>query len=140
MDLSPDHIQGVDERLIPLIRHLDSSMPPGAPAQEMQDNVLVHEEEITLHLLVEAVGNVDTADVTGSWLGPHPTDPTSLHYLRDEIQHLLSHSNSLEKALHDERRGMPPTDMKLTERLAVIAYTACSEEANNFADVKAAPV
>ena len=32
--------------------------------------MLVHEEEITLHLLVESIGKVHAASVAGAWLGP----------------------------------------------------------------------
>jgi hypothetical protein len=77
----------------------------------MEDDRFVHEEQVALDLGIERVGKLDAADVCGAWFGPLSADTTCLHDLRDELEDLVSNTNSFEKALHCLVRGMPPSDM-----------------------------
>ena len=55
-------------------------MPPGTPADHVEDDVLPNEEQVAFHLVVEFVKNFHTADVVRTKLGPLTAEFTSLNY------------------------------------------------------------
>ena len=72
MDGQPSGVDGLDEGLFLLVRDDESGMPSRAPVQHVEDDEIMHEQEIALDLLVEGVGEVYTARVAGARLGPLP--------------------------------------------------------------------
>ena len=77
--------------------------------------MIVNEEEITLNLLVEGVGNVHAAHVVWAWLRPHPADLARVADLGDQIQDFIGYSDSFQESAHDLGRGMPPSHMELAQ-------------------------
>ena len=48
----------------------------------MEDDVLVHEQEVTLHLLVELIGKFCAADVGWPWPCPLTADWAAVYHVR----------------------------------------------------------
>ena len=115
-------------------------MPTGASVDKMENDVLVHEQQITLHLSIEFVGKVNTAHVVWATLGPHATYLAGVTDFRDEVEHLVRYSNSLQEPAHDILGRMPPADVELPESESVSSRTAGAEESDNSTDVKVGPV
>ena len=58
-DLDPTGVDGVDQDVGCLVGNYLCHVPSGTTIQKMENDVVVHENEVTLHLLVEAVWNFD---------------------------------------------------------------------------------
>ena len=76
-------------------------MPPGTPADHVEDGVLANKEQVTLHLVVEFVGNFRTADVVWTRLCPLTADFTCLHYFWTVLQDSVSYAHTIHKPLQD---------------------------------------
>ena len=55
----------------------------------MEKNVLTDEEQVTLHLIVEFVRDLNTAHMVGARLGPLATHFAGLNNVRNELQDSL---------------------------------------------------
>ena len=115
-------------------------MPTGATINEVEDDVMVHKQQITFHLSIEFVGKVNTAHVVWARLGPHATYLAGVTDFRNEVEHLVRYSNSFQEPSHDILRRMPPADVELPESESVSSRTAGAEESDNSTDVKIGPV
>ena len=111
-------------------------MPTRTSIQHVEDYVLVDEQEVTLDLFVEGIRNVRTAHVVWARLGPHAAHLTGIAYFWYQIEDLVRDSYSLEEAAHYGSRGVPPTDVELSQRESVCAYATGPEESDYSADVK----
>ena len=140
MKSNPTLLNGVGERLFLLVGNQHSCVPSGASVEHVKDDMFVDEEEVTLNLLVEGVGDVDTAHVVGSWICPHSADLTRVTDLWNEIQYLIWDSNSFQEPAHDLSRDMPPSHMELAQREPVSSNSSCSEESHHPTDIKIRPI
>ena len=70
-------------------------MPPRASVQHVKDDELVDEQEVTLDLLVESIGEVHAASVAGAWLGPLSAHCSSVDHFWNEIKYSVGNSNVL---------------------------------------------
>ena len=111
MHTDPEIIDRLHEGLGVLVRDRSGCIPPGTPADHVEDDVLADEEQVTFYLIVEFVGNFHTADVVWTRLSPLTADFTCLNYFWNPLEHRLSNAHSVQKSLHDMLRGMPPPDM-----------------------------
>jgi hypothetical protein len=66
----------------------------------VEDNVLLDEEKVTFNLLVELVGDLDTACMVWSRLSPCATNLTSLDDLWDKVQYSLRHTYTVKELCH----------------------------------------
>ena len=85
MESHPTLLYRVGEGTLRLIGDQHPCMPSGTSVQQVEDGVVMDEEEITLNLLVEGVGNVHTAHVVWAWFRPHAADPARVADLGDQI-------------------------------------------------------
>ena len=111
-------------------------MPSGASVQHVKDDVIMDKEEVALDLLVEGVGDVDTAHVVRSWLSPHPADLARVADLRDQVQNFIWDSDSFQESAHDLGRGMPPSHMELVQGEPMCSDSSSPEQSDHSADVK----
>ena len=115
MDSYPDRVDGLDQSVFLLVRDERGCVPAGASIKHMEDDVLVHEQEVTFYLLVELVRNIHAAGVAGSWLRPGSANTAGVYNLGDEVQNFLRDSYSSQESRHGVLRGMPPTHMQLPQ-------------------------
>ena len=109
------HPKGIDrlhERLLLLVRDHFGGVPWCAPINHVENDVLVDEQQVALHLLVERIGHLNVAGVAGPRLGPLTAYTARVNDLRDQIQDLLRDANPVEESLHGLGGCMPPTDMR----------------------------
>ena len=109
----PEGIDRLHERLLLLVRDHFGGVPSCAPINHVENDVLVDEQQDALHLLVERIGHLNVAGVTGPRLGPFTANSARVDDLRDQIQYFLRDANPVEESLHSFGRSMPPTDMQL---------------------------
>ena len=100
MNACPNSINGGDKRLILFVWGQCGSMPPSAPVQHVENNILMNEEKVTFHLLVKLIRYLNAACVARPGLLPLSADSTGLHYLWDEIEDFLRNPNSFQEAFH----------------------------------------
>ena len=81
----PKFIDGGHEVFFGLTGDELCRMPAGAAINHVEDDVLVYEQQITLHLRIERICNLDVAGVAGPWARPFPAN---LACLRDLRKHL----------------------------------------------------
>ena len=79
MHTDPKIINCLHEGLGVLVRDNSGCMPPGTPADHVEDDVLADEKQVALHLVVELVRNFHTADVVWTRLGRPTADFTCLN-------------------------------------------------------------
>ena len=101
MEPNPTLLDGVGECLFLLVGNQHPCVASGASVKHVKDDVFVDEEEVTLDLLVEGVGDVDTAHVVRSWLCPHSTDLTRVTDFWDQVQNFIWDSDSLKESAHN---------------------------------------
>ena len=77
-------------------------MPTCATVQHVEDDVLVHEEEVAFHLLVELVCKFRAADVCRSWASPLPAYRAAVHNVWNHVQNFVGYANSFEESAHSE--------------------------------------
>ena len=70
MNGNPSGVDGLDEGLFGFVRDHECGMPSRASVQHVEDDELVHEQEVTLDLLVEGVGEIHAARIAGAKFGP----------------------------------------------------------------------
>ena len=75
-------------------------MPSGAAIQHMEDDVFMHEEKITFHLLIESVWKVYAAGVTGAGLSPSTAYAAGMDNFWNKVEDSLGDSDSLEEPSH----------------------------------------
>ena len=85
MESHPTLLYSVGEGPLKLVGDHRPCVPSGTSVQQVEDGVVMDEEEITLNLLVEGVGNVHAAHVVWAWFRPHAADPTRVADLGDQI-------------------------------------------------------
>ena len=100
MDFHPDFIHGVHKGFIFLVVDHLCSVPPSASAKQVEDNGLVDEQQVTLHLFVEFIRKVDSTHIAGLWLRPLPTHFAGVTYFWDQAQNFISHTDSLQELEH----------------------------------------
>ena len=76
-----------------------SGVPSCTTINEMEDDLLVDKEQVTLDLGIKRVGELCAANVCWARFGPLSADTASLHDLRNELDHTVSNTNSFEEAL-----------------------------------------
>ena len=111
MDGEPVLFHGLHERFAHFVRDEACRVPPCAPIQHVEYDVFVHKQQVTFHLVVEFVGEFNTAHVVWAWLGPFSADFARLHDFGDKLENSLGYPYSLKEPTHDMVRGMPPSDM-----------------------------
>ena len=89
MDGVPQSVDGLDESVVLLVGYHPCCMPPCASVHHVEDHILVDEEEVTLHLLIELVRNVNRTSVTWPGLRPLTTDSTCLNNFWNQAQNLV---------------------------------------------------
>ena len=72
VDGYPSGVDGLDEGLFCFVRNDECGMSSRASIQHVENDELVHEQEIALDLLVEGIGEVYTACIAWTKLGPLP--------------------------------------------------------------------
>ena len=100
MGADPYLVNGGHEHILIFSRYLVSGVPPCATINEMEDDLFVDKEQVTLDLGIKRVGKLCAAYVGWARLGPLSADTASLHGLRNEFDHVVSNTNSFEEALH----------------------------------------
>ena len=80
--------------------YLAGGVPPRTTIEEVEDYRLADEEQVTLDLGMKSIGKLCAANMCWTWLGPLPANTASLDDLWYELDHIVSNSNSFEKALH----------------------------------------
>ena len=111
MDSDPELSDGVHASILTFARNFTRGVESCASVNEMENNVLVHEQQIALDLLVEGVRDVNVRLISRSRLVPLTAHLAGLTYLRNDLQDFVWYSNSLEKFLHRVRGCMPPAGM-----------------------------
>ena len=101
MKPDPTLLDGVSECLFLLVQNQHPCMPPSTPIQHVKDDVLVDEEEVTLDLFVESIGDIDTEHVIRSWICPHPADLTRVADFWNKVQYFIWDSDSFQESAHD---------------------------------------
>ena len=76
-----------------------SNMPSCASAKHMEDDALMHEQQVTLNLVVELVWYLHTAYFIMARLGPLATYLARLGNLRHELQDAVGNADLLDKAM-----------------------------------------
>ena len=80
--------------------YFPSGVPPCTTINKMEDDLLVDEEQITLDLGIKRIGKLCAANICWTRLGPFSANAASLNDLWYELDHIVSNTNSFEKALH----------------------------------------
>ena len=70
MNPDPQGVDRIDQSRVLLVLNGTRGMPPRAPVHHVKDDVLVHEQQVALHLLVEVVKQIRAACITRAGLGP----------------------------------------------------------------------
>ena len=89
MDRGPQRVDGLDECVVLFVGYQPCCMSSGASVHRVEEHKLVDEQEVTLHLLVELVWDVNAAGVTRPRLCPLTTYSTSLNNFWNQAQNLV---------------------------------------------------
>jgi hypothetical protein len=100
MGADPYFVNGDHESILIFPWYLASGVPSCATVNEMEYDLLVDKEQVTLDLGIKRVGELCAAYVCWARLGPFSADTASLHDLWNELYHTVSNTNSFEEALH----------------------------------------
>ena len=111
MDANPDFIHCSCKGFLFLVWVNVSSVPAGAATYHVEDDELVNEQKITLHLGVKRVRDIDAANVVRTWLDPHAADFARVTDLRKKVKGFLWYSDPIKELVHDGSRSMPPANM-----------------------------
>ena len=84
MDRGPQSVDGLDESVVLFVGYQPCCMPPCASVHHVEDHELVDEQKVTLHLLVELIGEINTAGIAGTRFGPLSTYLASADNLWDK--------------------------------------------------------
>ena len=114
MGADPQFVNGCHEHFVYFSWYFSRGVPPRATVKEMEDDRLVHEEQVALDLGIERVGKLDAADVSRAWFGPLSADAACLHDLGYELKDFICNANSFEEAPHRLVRRVPPSDMEFS--------------------------
>ena len=136
MDGSPCAVERVHESVLVLTIDLNGCMPPRTSVQDTQDDVLVNEEQVHLHLLVEGVRDVNTADMRRTGFAPLPADRAGADNLRNQLQSVMRHSSSSKELLHGLGGCMPPPSVELPECQSDRTLAVGTKDPYNPADVE----
>jgi hypothetical protein len=86
-------------------------MPSGASIQKVIDHMCVIKHDISLHLLIELVGKIDSSLVRISWTLPLATNLARGADFGNHVQHSIRNTNSFQESLHLAGTGVPPANM-----------------------------
>ena len=100
MNRDPHGVDGRHECALFFVWDDHSCVPTSTSIDHVEDDILVHEKEVTLYLLIELVRNVHATGVARSGLRPCPANAASVYYLWYKVQDLLRYSYSLQEPLH----------------------------------------
>ena len=75
-------------------------MPSRTSIQHVEDDKLMHEQKVTLNLLVEGIGEIHAARVAGARFGPLPAYWASTDNFWYEIENLVCNTYTLKKSFH----------------------------------------
>ena len=140
MESDPTLVNGIRQCLLVLVWDKSTCMPPCATVEHMEDDVFVDEQKIALELLVESVRDIHTAHVVWAWRCPHAAHLAGVTYFRDQIENSIRDSDSFQKATHHCGRGVPPPNMKLSQRETVCAYSTRPKEPNDSTNIEVGPI
>jgi hypothetical protein len=115
-------------------------MPSGAAVNHVEDDVLVYEQQVALHLCIERVCYLDVAGVAWPRARPFSAYLASLGDLRKHVQHVLGNATPLQHAAHGVMRGVPPSHVELAQGEADVPHAVCPEHPNDSAYVEVGPV
>ena len=100
----------------------------------------MHEQQVTLHLVVELVRYLNAAYVIWARFGPLPADLTRLHNLWDEFQDRFGNADSVKEPFHHMLRGMPPPNMELPQGQPDGTLTVGTEQADHTTNIEVGPI
>ena len=83
------------------VRYQLGGMPTGAPVQQVEDDIVMNEQQVTFYLSVEFVGKVDVTHVGWPWLCPHAANFAGFTHFWDKVENIIRYSNSFQKLVHD---------------------------------------
>ena len=66
-------------------------MPTGASTNEVEDDELVDEQQVTFHFQIEGFRQINAANIGRSGFSPHPADLAGVADFRDEVEDILGY-------------------------------------------------
>jgi len=70
-------------------------MPACAPIHHVKDDVLLHEQQITLYLIIVCVWQFGAAGMVWARPGPSPTNLTGLNDLWNQVHYSFRDTNAI---------------------------------------------
>ena len=83
----PTRFHRFDQGVVGSVLDDNRCMPSGAAINHMEDDVLLHEQQVALDLLVEGVRNFNTAGIRRTLFLPLSADRTGVDNLGNELEH-----------------------------------------------------